>query len=297
MGRVGSERLNSGSGVNTSDATAVASDIKTDKTAYVNSVKLTGTFAGVDSSDANSVAADIANGKTAYVNNVEITGTRGIDSYTKALLHFDGSNDSTTFTDETGKTWTAAGTAKLSTSQKAYGASSVLFDGDSDFIYTASNSDFSFGADPFTIEMWVYPTRSTTSADVLFMMGSDANNRIQIHHANLSLVFISLVSGSNAAYYVYNTLLTVNTWQHIAFVRDGTNFYLFKNGVLQSPSTTYTAVSTNSMPPNSRVHIGARRYDDDSIAGYFQGNIDEFRISKGIARWTTNFVPGSPYGG
>ena len=58
------------------------------------------------------------------------------DSYTKALLHMDGADGSTTFIDESGKTWTRAGNAQIDTSQYKFGGASGLFDGSGDWVDT-----------------------------------------------------------------------------------------------------------------------------------------------------------------
>jgi hypothetical protein len=73
------------------------------------------------------------------------------------LVGFDGSDGSTTFTDESGAAHalTAVGNVQVDTAQSKFGGASGLFDGAGDAITAADSAAWHFGTGDFTVEAWV----------------------------------------------------------------------------------------------------------------------------------------------
>lgn len=215
----------------------------------------------------------------------------GGDSATVSLLHFDGSNGSTTFTDQTGKTWAPSGNAQISTAQSMFGGASGLFDGSGDFISTPSHADFNFGAGNFTIECWVRPTNFGNYRVIAAKRASGsvvAPFCIQFNTGgNNSRLFVSFsLNGSTWALQLSSgTSMSSATWYHVAVVRNGTTVTVYQNGVSVASGTLTGELMTNA----NAVTVGA---DGDGATG-FNGYIDEMRVSKGVARYTAAFTPPS----
>ena len=217
-------------------------------------------------------------------------GTTTGDVYypqTSLLMHFNGTNGSTTMTDSSKNTVTVTATngASISTVQSKFGGSSGLFDGTNDYCTIPDNSAFDFGSSDFTIEYWEYRTVSTIYKPVLsrntggyppFMIGwSDTGN----------VYFYSSTDGAswNVASAVSMGVIITNAWTHYAVTRNGNTFRTFQNGTQIS-----TFTSTATLPAGAgTLLIGAYA----TPAYFFQGYIDELRITKGIARYTSNFTP------
>lgn len=206
------------------------------------------------------------------------------------LLHGDGTNGSTTFTDSgpAARTVTPTGGAQISTGQVKFGSAAMNFPGGSDYLSTAANSAFDFGSGDFTIESWIWLDSSLATGQTLFSQRTSSTP---------SGVYAGIVPGSPSVLSVYlgdgsswfgiatpiNLTGATNSWHHYAITRNGSSVYIFFDGALVY---TITGVGGTLSSGNGFV-LG---YDLGNFSP-FKGYMDDFRITKGVARYTSTFTP------
>jgi hypothetical protein len=178
------------------------------------------------------------------------------------------------------------GNAQVSTSVKKYGTGSLAFDGSGDFLRIPDSPNFELGSGNFTIEAWIYPTATGYFSCISAQYsGSAANSSYFLSLGDNNRNFeLSLYHSSTGTSFIATNALTLNTWQHTAVVRNGNTVTLYVNGTSVA-SGSFTQTITNS---SQQLIIGAGQNDGTFP---FNGYIDDFRITKGLARYTANFTP------
>jgi hypothetical protein len=178
------------------------------------------------------------------------------------------------------------GNAAVSTSVKKYGAASMVFDGTGDYLKTVDNPSLDMGGASFTIEGWVYVTASSGSLQTLVAKGTGADNQASYHIALNGSTWVYYLSGNGSTWSIASGVTigtyTINTWQHIALVRNGSTFTPYLNGVAGTTTTSSTALFDSNKP----FTVGA----DDAATQLLTGYIDELRVTKGVARYTATFT-------
>jgi hypothetical protein len=219
------------------------------------------------------------------------------DSYTKSLLHFDGSDASQTFTDESGKTWTAYNHAQLDTAYKKFGTASGLFDGIDDAISTPDHSDFALGSGDFTFDFWIKRNGGLGEWQTIFAQvdsdGAVASCSIWAELSGENRFSVDIGSGANWVGFDTELVFTDTTiFHHVAIIREGIYMVCAFDGVFDSWTADMTGITVNN---SSNLFAIGKAGDGDYE--YLNANIDELRFSPGIARWTEDFTPPpSPYG-
>lgn len=166
----------------------------------------------------------------------------------------------------------------------------IYFDGTGDYLQSQYSADFDFGTGDFTIDFWV-SFNSVSSNQTIWSTGvsSDANNEQYIAYSGTGkrLTFSSKCGGTTNGSYFMSFNPSANIWYHIAVVRSGSSCFMFVNGTSQS-LTASTAFTGSLSSASKNMFISQYPYNStESINGFLQN----IRISKGIARWTSNFTP------
>ena len=170
------------------------------------------------------------------------------------------------------------GNTAVSTVQAKFGTTSVLFNGSTDYLKGITNAVNAFDAGDFTVEMWLYPTAfatnkaiwgcATTAASATgFYIGANASGQLFLYSGGAFKIAASANSGT----------LSLNAWNYVAVVRSGSTIRFYVQGVAASSTWSLTTETFT----DGALLIGA---SPSGTTEFYQGYMDEFRISKGIAK-------------
>jgi len=212
-----------------------------------------------------------------------------IKQYT--LLHFDTPPDGVTdIQDEADQTipgyptsFTPVG-AGFYTSIKVFGTASLGFNGSSDYIYSPSQEKFNPRAENWTVDWWEYrlTTTANTTAISRSTTGAFPPYALGVSDGSVSRVYIT---SNGVSWDIANGkslgTIPLYTWTHYAIIRSGNTFVTFQNGAIQDTWTSSATIRATTDDFSIGLYNGA----------YYNGYIDEFRMIKGYAAWTTSFTP------
>jgi Concanavalin A-like lectin/glucanases superfamily len=200
------------------------------------------------------------------------------------LMHFN-----TTTTDVKGHGMTISGAVGSDTTNKKFGSGSFSFPGAA-YLYTPDSPDWTLGTGDWTAECWYRGTVNPAAYGTILMQcpadGSTGDRGGPWFAINSTgKVQGGFWVGGTQYYAAGTTTVTDGNWHHIAIVRSGGNIYAFTDGVLEGTNSTVTGIGTVDSTQSLVIgQFGA--YPDY----YLVGNLDDLRLTKGIARYTSGFT-------
>ncbi|MBU2542735.1 prepilin-type N-terminal cleavage/methylation domain-containing protein, partial [Patescibacteria group bacterium] len=221
---------------------------------------------------------------------IEVTGgmaqlfssSGGLDGYTQGMWHLDEASGSIIdFSGNGNDLPNVKGSPQYSQSGKF--ANSLDFNANSSSYINHGSQDGLNFTGSFTIEAWVYrDVVATTYESVVSKWRETGNKRsyaLVINPNNKLELWVSS-NGSNETILTAVNTLPTSSWVHITATYDGSNLYIFQNGVLENQVSYSSGIADKA----SFFSIsGADKFNGGNA--FFNGKIDEVRISN-TARWT-----------
>lgn len=210
------------------------------------------------------------------------------------LLGFDGSDDEQAAPDESsrGRTVTFHGTAALDVGVRKFGTASLRTDGSSGSYVSIAHADalsVVSGSGDWTIEFWFRPNELGKQQGLSNKRDTTGSEEHGIYFDSTNTLRVQLFNAGDAGVVSDATALNTGQFYHVAATRSGNTLRLFRDGELVG-SVTVGTVAGNT----EALQLGR----DGAFPGLreFNGWMDEYRFTKGVARYTSSFtLPEAPF--
>jgi hypothetical protein len=167
---------------------------------------------------------------------------------------------------------------------------SAYFDGTGDYLTVPYSTNWDWASTNYTIDVWCHPTALSTYNPLVVKEISSGNNDWELVINSSGTVTFRYYNGAVVSFSTTNKV-TLNTWNHVAFVNNSSALSIYINGILSATATTSGTPATSTSVP---LQIGTT-YGGISGASsaYFTGYISDVRVTKGTALYKANFLPPS----
>ena len=213
--------------------------------------------------------------------------TAGDDQFAKvtALFNFDGSDGDTTASglDSSNKNLTVSYSSgdQLSNTQKKFGATSLYV---ADNVALSSSDGFNMGTGDFTIEAWYYFTSFSNSFGHYDQWAGSSTGvgNVQMWNSTSAQGKIKWYYNGNSNF-TSSTTMSTGQWYHVAYVRESGTLKMYFNGTVDSNTQSYSS----QFGKTGTVYLGDQHAGGGGAPQYY---IDDLRVTKGLARYTSNFT-------
>jgi len=259
-----------------------------------NSGSTWNTFSRTASTTASQVVTSLANG-TAYVFRVAGINTNGTGTYTAASSSVTPASNTDSFYSNVSLllnfnnnvTDSSQSPASLTNNNVTF-SSSVVKQGSHSAFWSGTreqtvgaipSSKWISGTEDFTLEFWIYRFRT---ADNFLLQPTDANGLMVFFGNDGGTFFTGRWNPDNILQLQWSSQGRDQNWIHVAITRQSLTRRVFFDGVLAGSNTDSASYASTS------VTIGGAGGEAN-----FNGYLDDVRITKGVARYTSNFTPPS----
>ena len=184
------------------------------------------------------------------------------------LLKLEEEDDETVVTDSSGYNYdfTCSGNACPEMGVDGAYGTAFSFDGSNDQI---TLSDIDGDLDEFTMAAWIYPNGGENSSFNTIMgdQGSSSRHAPTFYVYNETLIRARFSDGSATYPVTTGSVITPDSWNHVAATFDGTSFMVYVNGTAVLTDTT---AAGKTPYPFTEYHLG---YSGSN--NHFNGRIDE----------------------